>query len=306
MRSQRVWVAGHRGMVGSAVVRALAREGRPALIADRAEVDLLRRGDVDRFLGQARPDAIVLAAARVGGILANAERPADFLYENLVIAANVIDAAHRAGVERLLNLGSSCIYPKFAPQPISEDALLTGPLEPTNEAYAVAKIAGVKLTQAYRRQHGRRYVSLMPCNLYGPNDNFDLHTSHVLPALLRKVHEATLASAAEVVVWGTGRPLREFLHVDDLARAALFCLDNYDGEAPLNCGAGYDVSIAELAALIVRVVGYRGRLAFDREKPDGTPRKLMDSSRIVSLGWRAEIGLEAGVRATYDWYLAHA
>jgi GDP-L-fucose synthase len=248
----------------------------------------------------------VLAAARVGGIHANDTYPADFLYDNLAIETNIIHAAHLAGVDRLVFLGSSCIYPKFAPQPIKEEALLTGPLEPTNEWYAVAKIAGIKLCQAYRKQHGRRYISVMPCNLYGPGDNFDPMNSHVLPALLRKFHEAKAEELPEVVVWGTGKPLREFLHVDDLAKAVSFCIDHYDEYEHINCGAGSDLSIAQLAGMIARVVGYRGQIAFDPTKPDGTPRKLMDSGRITALGWRAEISLEEGIAATYRWYVESA
>ncbi len=245
----------------------------------------------------------MIAAAKVGGIYANDTFPAEFLYENLAIETNIIHAAHSAGIDRVLFLGSSCIYPKFAPQPIKEEALLTGPLEPTNEWYAIAKIAGIKLCQAYRKQYGRRYISVMPCNLYGLGDNFDPLNSHVLPALIRRFHEAKQAELAEVVVWGTGTPLRELLHVDDLARAVVYCLDHYDAYEHINCGAGSDVSIADLAALVARVVGYRGKIVFDPSKPDGTPRKLLDSSRLTALGWKPEITLEDGVAATYRWYL---
>jgi len=245
---------------------------------------------------------IILAAAKVGGILANDSYPADFLFDNLVIETNVIQAAHLANVEQLVFLGSSCIYPKFAPQPIKEDALLTGPLEPTNEWYAVAKIAGIKLCQAYRRQYGRRYISIMPCNLYGLNDNFDLSTSHVLPALIRKFHAAKAAGKTEVDVWGTGTPMREFLYVDDLADAVVFLMDRYDGSEPINCGAGSDVSIRQLAETVGRVTGFEGKLVFDTSKPDGTPRKLMDSSRLAALGWRPKTGLEEGIRDVYRWF----
>jgi GDP-L-fucose synthase len=292
-------------MVGSAITRCLAERRDEVLKADRETVDLRNQVGVEAWLRQNRPDAIVLAAAKVGGIYANDTFPADFLYDNLVIEANVIHAAHLTGIDRLLFLGSSCMYPKLAAQPIKEEALLTGPLEPTNEWYAIAKIAGIKLCQAYRKQHGRHYISIMPCNLYGPGDNFDPLTSHALPALIRKFHEAKVAELAEVAVWGTGNPLREFLHVDDLARAAAFCLDHYDSYDHINCGAGGDISVADLAALIARIVGYGGKIVFDTTKPDGTPRKLMDSSRLAALGWRAEISLEDGIASTYQWYLKH-
>ena len=305
MSMKRVWVAGHRGMVGSAVAHKLRTLGHEVLTVDRDTVDLRRQEPVERWLAQNRPDLIIVAAAKVGGILANDTYPVDFLYENLAIEANVIHAAHLAQVDRLVFLGSSCIYPQLAKQPIREDSLLTGPLEPTNEWYAVAKIAGLKLCQAYRKQFGRRYISVMPCNLYGPNDNFDLRTSHVLPALIRKCHEAKVRSDPEVVVWGSGTPLREFLHVDDLAAGVAFCMDNYDGYEPINCGAGSEVSIAELASRIAEAVGFTGRLAFDVSKPDGTPRKLMDSSRIHALGWRPTISLKDGIRSTYQWFLDH-
>jgi GDP-L-fucose synthase len=303
MKPSRIFVAGHRGMVGSALMRRLERENVEIITATRAEVDLRDAGAVRNFLEKQKPDAIVLAAAKVGGIQANDTYPAEFLRDNLVIEANVIHEAHRAGINRLVFLGSSCIYPKFAPQPISEDALLTGPLEPTNEWYAIAKIAGIKLCQAYRRQYGRHYISLMPCNLYGPFDNFDLATSHVMPALMRKFHEAKLAGRDEVVVWGTGTPLREFLHVDDLADGTIFLLNTYDGAEPVNCGAGLDLSIRKLAEKIGGIVGFEGRLAFDTSKPDGTPRKLIDSSRINGLGWRPRIGLDEGISSTYQWFL---
>ncbi|MEW6438472.1 MAG: GDP-L-fucose synthase [Pseudomonadota bacterium] len=303
MQPSRIFVAGHRGMVGSALVRRLEAENVEILTASRAEADLREAGAVRAFLEKQKPDAIILAAAKVGGILANDTYPAEFLRDNLVIEANVIHEAHNAGIDRLVFLGSSCIYPKFAPQPISEDALLTGPLEPTNEWYAIAKIAGIKLCQAYRRQYGRHYISVMPCNLYGPNDNFNLATSHVLPALMRKFHEAKVTGRSEVVIWGTGTPLREFLHVDDLADGTIFLLNNYDGAEPVNCGAGSDLSIRELAEKISRVVGFEGRLTFDTSMPDGTPRKLIDSSRLAALGWRPRIGLDEGIADTYKWFL---
>lgn len=303
MKPTRIFVAGHRGMVGSALLRRLARENADLVTASRSEVDLRDADAVRLFLETQKPDAIILAAAKVGGILANDSYPAEFLRDNLVIEANVIHEAHRAGIDRLVFLGSSCIYPKFAPQPIKEEALLTGPLEPTNEWYAIAKIAGIKLCEAYRRQYGRRYVSVMPCNLYGPNDNFDLQTSHVLPALIRKFHEAKLAGYDEVVVWGTGTPLREFLHVDDLADGTVFVMKNYDGAEPINCGAGSDLSIRALAEKIGRAVGFKGGLVFDTSKPDGTPRKLIDSSRINALGWMPKIDLDEGIAGTYQWFL---
>jgi GDP-L-fucose synthase len=269
-----------------------------------AELDLRDRAAVDAFFDEQRPEYVVLAAAKVGGILANSTYPADFLSDNLRIQLNVLDAAQRTGVTRLLFLGSSCIYPKLAPQPIHEDSLLTGPLEPTNDAYAIAKIAGVLQVQALRRQHGASFVSAMPTNLYGPGDNFDLASSHVLPALIRKFHEAKLANAPEVVVWGSGSPLREFLHVDDLARACVVLLEAYDAPEPINVGVGQDLTIKELAELVASVVGYRGGLTFDASKPDGTPRKLLDVSRITALGWKPEIDLRTGITRTYEWFLA--
>jgi GDP-L-fucose synthase len=303
MSAKRIWVAGHNGMVGSAIARYLTKRGDDVLKVSRDIVDLRDQLGVEVWLKQNRPEAIVFAAAKVGGIYANDTFPADFIYDNLAIEANIIHSAHLAEVDRLVFLGSSCIYPKFAPQPIKEDALLTGPLEPTNEWYAIAKIAGIKLCQAYRKQYGRRYISVMPCNLYGPGDNFDPLTSHVLPALIRRFHEAKEEELGEVVVWGSGRPLREFLHVDDLARAVVFCLDHYDEYGHINCGAGTEVSIRTLAEIVARVVGYRGKTVFDATKPDGTPRKLMDSSRIAALGWTPEISLENGIGSTYQWYL---
>lgn len=303
MSTRRIWVAGHNGMVGSAIVRHLADSGDEVLKTSRETIDLRDQLRVQEWLQQSRPDCIVLAAAKVGGIYANDSFPADFIYDNLAIEANVIHAAHLAEVDRLIFLGSSCIYPKSAPQPIKEEALLTGPLETTNEWYAIAKIAGIKLCQAYRKQHSRRYISIMPCNLYGPGDNFDPLTSHVLPALLRRFHAAKQSGSGEVVVWGTGKPLREFLHVDDAARAVALCLDRYDGFEHINCGASCEISIAQLAKLVARVVGYRGKIVFDAGKPDGTPRKLMDSTRIGALGWKPQIPLEQGIAATYQWYL---
>jgi GDP-L-fucose synthase len=303
MSARRIWVAGHKGMVGSAITRCLAKRGEQVLKAGREVVDLRSQVGVEVWLKQNRPDAVIFAAAKVGGIYANNAFPADFIYDNLAIEANIIHSAHLAGVDRLVFLGSSCIYPKFAEQPIKENALLTGPLEPTNEWYAIAKIAGIKLCQAYRKQYGRHYVSIMPCNLYGPGDNFDPLTAHVLPALIRRFHEAKMEGRHEVVVWGTGTPLREFLHVDDLARAVVFCLDRYDDHEHINCGAVSEVSIRDLAEIVARVVDYQGKIAFDPTKPDGTPRKLMDSSRIAALGWAPEIPLEDGIRAAYRWYL---
>jgi GDP-L-fucose synthase len=304
LQGKRIWVAGHKGMVGSAVVRRLAGENCELIAVERRQVDLIRQAEVEAWLKNTRPDAIVMAAAKVGGILANDTRPAEFLYQNMMIEANVIEAAHRANVNRLLFLGSSCIYPKFAPQPIAEDALLTGPLEPTNEAYAVAKIAGIKLCQAYRKQYGRDYISAMPANLYGPGDSFELSTSHVLPALIRKAHEARENGLAELVIWGSGSPRREFLHVDDCADALVYLLKIYSGIDPVNVGFGEDLTIRELAEIIARVVGFVGRVATDPSKPDGTQRKLMSGARLAALGWRPSIGLEAGIRQTYQWYLS--
>jgi GDP-L-fucose synthase len=290
-------------MVGSAIARCLTKRGDEVLKVDRETVDLRNQAAVQDWLRQHRPDVIVLAAATVGGIYANDAFPADFIYDNLAIETNVIHAAHLAGIDRLLFLGSSCVYPKFAPQPIKEEALLTGPLEPTNEWYAIAKIAGIKLCQAYRKQRGHHYISVMPSNLYGPGDNFDPLTSHVLPAFIRKFHEGRVAELAEVAVWGTGKPLRELLHVDDLAAAVAFCLDHYDGYDHINCGAGSEISIADLAELVARIVGYSGKVVFDTTKPDGTPRKLLDSSRLAGLGWKPQISLEEGIANTYQWYL---
>lgn len=299
---KRVWVAGHRGMVGSAIVRALAGRDIESVSVDRSHLDLRRQAEVEDWMSEVRPQAVFLAAAKVGGIMANASYPADFLYDNLAIETNIIHAAHRVGVEKLLFLGSTCIYPKFAEQPIREESLLTGALEPTNEWYAIAKIAGLKLAEAYRVQHGRDFISAMPTNLYGPNDNFDLASSHVLPALLRKVHEAKLSGADEVGIWGTGTPRREFLHVDDLADACVFLMEHYSDRLHINVGTGMDVTIRELAETIARVVDWTGRLAFDTSKPDGTPRKVTDMTRLRALGWRPRIGLETGIAQTYAWY----
>lgn len=299
-----IFVAGHRGLVGSAIVRRLVAGGfRNLVLRDRSELDLTRQDAVGRFFAEVRPEYVLLAAAKVGGILANNSYPAQFLQDNLVIQTNIIDAAYRSGTRKLLFLGSSCIYPKHAPQPMPEDCLLTGPLEPTNEWYAIAKIAGLKMCQAYRRQYGFDAISAMPTNLYGPGDNFSLRNSHVLPALLRKIHEAKEVDAAEVEVWGTGTPRREFLHVDDLADACLFLMQNYQGESWVNVGWGRDETIAELADTIRRVVGFQGSLRFDTSKPDGTPRKLLDTRRLAELGWTPRIGLEAGIRSTYEWFL---
>jgi len=306
MTSKPIFVAGHRGLVGGAVAAELQAAGyNGVLTRSRSELDLADAAAVRAFFAEARPAWVVVAAAKVGGIKANADFPVEFLLENLKIQNNLIETAHHAGVEKLLFLGSSCIYPKFAPQPIPESALLTGELEPTNEPYAIAKIAGIKLCQAYARQYGDRFISAMPTNLYGPGDNFDLASSHVLPALIRKVHEAKLSGAPEVVIWGTGTPRREFPHVHDLARACRFLLEHYESPEIVNIGVGEDVSIRELAELICELLEYPGRLAFDSTKPDGTPRKLMDVSRINALGWRAEIPLREGIRRTYEWYLAH-
>ncbi|QOF69874.1 GDP-L-fucose synthase [Aminobacter sp. SR38] len=306
LAGKRVWVAGHRGMVGSALVRRLTREGCEVITAGRDTVDLTRQAEVEAWLGETRPQAVLLAAAKVGGILANATYPAAFLYENLAIETNVIHAAHKIGVEKLLFLGSSCIYPKFATQPIAEDSLLTGALEPTNEWYAIAKIAGLKLAEAYRKQHGADFISAMPTNLYGPGDNFDLTSSHVLPALIRKAHEAKLSGAAELTIWGSGTPRREFLHVDDAADAMVFLLKSYSGDQHVNVGSGTDVTILELAETVARVVGFEGRIALDTSKPDGTPRKLMSGDKLAHLGWRPRIELESGIRSTYDWFVNNA
>jgi len=300
---RRVFVAGDRGMVGSAIVRALRERDCHILTAPRDAVDLRRQRQVEDWMEDARPDAVFLAAARVGGILANDTRPAEFIYDNLAIETAVIEAARRAGVAKLLFLGSSCIYPRLAPHPIPEHALLTGPLEATNRWYAIAKIAGIAMCQAYRRQHGCDYISLMPANLYGPGDNFDLEQAHVVPALMRRMHEAKAVGADEVAVWGSGAPRREFLHVDDLASAALYLMETWSAEEHVNVGSGRDVTVAELAETIREIVGFGGRLAWDRARPDGTPRKLLDVARLTALGWRAKIGLRAGLAGTYRWFL---
>jgi GDP-L-fucose synthase len=301
-----IFVAGHRGMVGSAIVRALRAAGFENLaLRERSQLDLARQADVERFFTEVRPAYVFVAAAKVGGILANDSRPAEFLRDNLAIQTNVIDAAYRNGAAKLLFLGSSCVYPRLAAQPITEESLLTGPLEPTNEWYAIAKIAGIKMCEAYRRQYGFNAITAMPTNLYGPEDNFDLASSHVLPALLRKFHEAKQAGARTVDVWGTGTPRREFLHVDDLADACLFLMRNYDAAGWINVGVGSDLPIAELAHAVARVVGFEGSLRFDTSKPDGTPRKLLDTSRLTALGWVPRIELDAGLRSTYNWYRSH-
>lgn len=303
LTGKRVFVAGHRGLVGSAIVRRLAGENCEVLTATRAQLDLRDQAAVRKWMAEHKPEIIFLAAAKVGGILANATWPADFLYDNLMIEANVIEAAHRTDVEKLLFLGSSCIYPKFAEQPIVETSLLTGSLEPTNEWYAIAKIAGIKLCQAYRAQHGHDFISAMPTNLYGPGDNFDLQTSHVLPALIRKAHEAKLSGAREMTIWGTGTPRREFLYVDDLADACVFLMKTYSGDEHVNVGSGEDIPIGELTKLVCEVVGFEGELVNDTSKPDGTPRKLMSADKLRAMGWKPKTGLREGIAATYNWFL---
>uniref|UniRef100_A0A7C5Z5T2 GDP-L-fucose synthase n=1 Tax=Caldicellulosiruptor owensensis TaxID=55205 RepID=A0A7C5Z5T2_9FIRM len=303
-KSSKIFVAGHRGLVGSAIVRKLQKEGYTNLILKgREEVDLTRQEEVERFFEKERPEYVFLAAAKVGGIHANRTYPAEFIYQNLMIECNVIHSAYKYGVKKLLFLGSSCIYPRECPQPMKEEYLLSGYLESTNEAYAVAKIAGLKLCQYYKRQYGANFISCMPTNLYGPNDNFDLNTSHVIPALIRKFHEAKIQGNPYVEVWGTGKPLREFLHVDDLADACLFLMQNYDDEIWINVGSGEEVSIAELANMIKEIVGYRGEILFNPDMPDGTPRKLLDVSRLKGLGWEKKIKLFDGLRSTYEWYV---
>uniref|UniRef100_E1T8G3 GDP-L-fucose synthase n=1 Tax=Burkholderia sp. (strain CCGE1003) TaxID=640512 RepID=E1T8G3_BURSG len=303
-KQSRIFVAGHRGMVGSALVRQLVAAGYTNVVTrPRSELDLMDQAAVNRFFQAEKIDVVLLAAARVGGILANASRPGEFIYQNLVIETNVIHAAYRAQVERLVFFGSSCIYPKQCPQPIREEYLLTSSLEPTNDAYAIAKIAGLKLCEAYNCEYNTQYVSLMPTNLYGPNDNYDLNSSHVLPALLRKAHEAKLSGADSLTVWGSGTPRREFLHVDDLAAATLFVLENNVMEGLFNVGVGADLSIRELAECVCKVVGFRGELVFDTSKPDGTPRKLLDVSRLAQMGWQARIGLEQGIASTYRQFV---
>lgn len=303
LTGKKVWVAGHRGMVGSAIVRRLAAEDCEVLTVGRGALDLRRQAEVEDWVRSRRPDAVFLAAATVGGIHANSTRPADFIHDNLAIEANVIHAAHLGGVSKLLFLGSSCIYPRLAPQPMGEDALLTGPLEETNQWYAIAKIAGIRLCQAYRLQHGRDFISAMPTNLYGPGDNFDPMGSHVLPALLRRIHAARRDGRDRVEVWGTGAPRREFLHVDDLADACLFMMKRYSDAGPLNVGFGKEISIRDLAGLIADIVGFGGGFVFDPAKPDGAPRKALDVSRLSGLGWRASIGLRDGIASTYEWFL---
>ncbi len=305
LAGKRVWVAGHRGMVGSALVRRLAEENCEVLTAGRDALDLLDQAAVRQWTAREKPDAVFLAAAKVGGILANDSFPADFLYQNLVIETNIVDAAHRAGVAKLCFLGSSCIYPKFAAQPIIEEALLTGPLEPTNEWYAIAKIAGIKLAQSYRRQYGADYISAMPTNLYGPGDNFDLNSSHVLPALIRKAHEAKVSGAKTMTLWGSGTPMREFLHVDDCADACVFLMKSYSDAGHVNVGSGSDIAIADLARLVIEVVGADVAIELDTSKPDGTPRKLMSNAKLAAMGWSPKIDLREGIAATYDWFLAH-
>jgi GDP-L-fucose synthase len=301
-----IYVAGHQGLVGSAVVRRLRALGYGRLlVATRAELELTRQADVERWFAAHRPEVVILAAARVGGIHANNSYPAEFIRDNLEVQNNVIDAAYRHGARKLTFLGSSCIYPKLAPQPMSEDCLLTGPLEPTNEWYAIAKIAGIKMCQAYQRQYGFDAISLMPTNLYGPGDNFSLENSHVLPALIARFHAARRAGQRSVVIWGTGTPRREFLYVEDLADAVVFLTRNYSGPGLVNVGTGTDVTIRELAQLVGSVVGFEGELVFDTSKPDGTPRKLLDVTRLNALGWRASTSLEAGLRATYEWFCAN-
>jgi GDP-L-fucose synthase len=305
LAGKRVWVAGHRGMVGAALVRRLEREGCEILTVTRTEVDLRRQGEVEDWMAAARPHAVFLAAATVGGILANDTRPAEFIYDNLVIETNIIHAAWTGRVEKLLFLGSSCIYPKLAPQPMREDALLTGPLEPTNQWYAIAKIAGIKLAEGYRRQYGADFISAMPTNLYGPGDNFDLKASHVVPALIAKTHAAKESGAKEIEIWGTGKPKREFLYVDDLADALVLLMRNYSGTEHVNVGTGTDVTIRELAELIRKVVGFEGGFRYDASKPDGTPRKLLDVSKLAQLGWAASTPLEEGLKRSYRWFLEH-
>jgi GDP-L-fucose synthase len=303
LAGKRVWVAGHRGMVGSAIVRRLAREGCEVLTASRQDADLRNQAQTTAWIEKAKPDAVFLAAAKVGGILANDTYPADFLYDNLMIEANIINGAHMVGVEKLMFLGSSCIYPKFAPQPITEDALLTGLLEPTNEWYAIAKIAGIKLCDAFRKQHGSDYISGMPTNLYGQGDNFDLNSSHVMPALIRKAHEAKLAGAPSITIWGTGTPRREFLHVDDCADACVHLMKTHSEAGHVNIGSGEDVTILELTQMVCDAVGYKGAIEHDLSKPDGTPRKLMSADKLRGMGWKPSIELKDGISAVYRWFL---
>lgn len=311
----RIYVAGHRGMVGSAIVRKLEARGAETLVRSRGDLDLLDRSAVRQFMEAERPDAVILAAAKVGGIHANSAYPAEFIYENLVIECNAIHSAFEAGIRKFLFLGSSCIYPRHAAQPLAEEALLTGPLEPTNEPYAIAKIAGIKLCESYNRQHGTDYRCVMPANLYGPNDDFCSENSHVLPALMGRFHDAVRKGVEEVVIWGSGTPRREFLHVDDMADACLFVLDLPESAyrentrpmlSHINVGSGEDVSISELAGILAKVTGFSGRISYDRSRPDGTPRKLLDVSRLAAMGWRSSIGLEDGIRRTYQWFLQNS
>jgi GDP-L-fucose synthase len=302
---RRIFVAGHRGMVGSALLRRLSSENCEILTTGERRLDLTRQAETEDYIRSLRPDAVIMAAARVGGILANSSFPADFLFQNLAMATNVIEGARRAGVKRLLMLGSSCIYPKMAPQPIPENALLTGPLETTNQWYAIAKIAALKLVEAYRRQYGLSYISAMPTNLYGPGDNFDLQSSHVLPALIRKAHEAKICGAKEIEIWGSGTPRREFLHVDDCADALVYLLQHYDDDEHVNVGSGSDLAIVDLMQLICEVVGVGATITFDRTKPDGTPRKLMCNETLRATGWSPQIGLREGIASTYDWFLSY-
>lgn len=303
LSGKKVWVAGHKGMVGSALVRRLAKEDCEVLTVDRSAIDLRRQAEVEAWLKQNKPDAVFLAAAKVGGILANDTYPADFLYDNLVIESNIIHGAHLAGVKKLLFLGSSCIYPRLAEQPMREEALLTGPLEPTNQWYAIAKITGIMMCQAYRRQYGHDYISAMPTNLFGVGDNYDETGSHVVAALIQKAHRAKLADAKSMELWGTGTPLREFLYVDDLADALVFLMKNYSDEPHINVGSGVEHTIQQLAQAVADAVGFKGSFVFDPSKPDGTPRKLMDSSRLHAMGWRAPTSLEEGLKVAYRWYL---
>jgi GDP-L-fucose synthase len=306
LSGKKIFVAGHAGMVGSSIMRALSLRGLQAIAATHGALDLTRQAEVEKFLETHQPDVIVVAAAKVGGILANSTYPAEFLYTNVAIASNIMSTAAKIGVKKLMYLGSTCIYPRLASQPISEDALLTAPLEPTNEAYAIAKIAGIKLAAAYRHEHGCDFVSVMPTNLYGPNDNFDLTSSHVLPALMRKIHEAKISGDRTVTIWGTGTPRREFLHVDDLADAILFLLENYSDAQFLNVGTGTDITIRELAEALAGAIGYRGEFVFDTSKPDGTPRKCTDITRIKAVGWSPRITLRDGIASTYRWFLENS
>ena len=309
MREQKIYIAGHTGLVGSAISENLQKQGYANLVtATFEQLDLRNQAAVDAFFATEKPDFVIIAAAKVGGIMANSQYPWEFLYDNLMIEANLIKAAHENGVQNLIFLGSSCIYPKLAPQPLKEENMLTGPLEPTNEWYAIAKIAGIKLCQALNKQYGRNYISLMPTNMYGPRDNFDLHSSHVMPAMIRKFHEAKVNSHAPVTLWGTGSPMREFMHVTDLAEAIRFIME-YDGKLPydlINVGTGTDLTIKELALIIQKATGHQGQIQWDTTKPDGTPRKLMDAGRIKSLGWKPQVELEEGIKKAYEWYVTNA